>query len=316
MNKTYGLYCAKHAGFILSDEGYDVFLLNSRGNTYSRNHTKLDVAQEEFWQFSFHEMGIYDLPATIDYILEVTKQKSLYYIGHSQGTTQFFVMGSERPEYTKKVTAQFSLAPVAFMSNLFNPIIKGFMMGNNAEDGIRILRWVYGNRSVLTDLPFYRQLGLVLCRDGSIFQELCINFLFFNGGFNRFQLNATILPVLFGQTPAGASVKQVVHFGQEIASGKFRQFDYGVEGNMVRYGGREPPDYDVSRIKTKVYLICGRNDWLSSLIDVNKLVRLLPLNLTRLIVVEDPKWTHNDFLFGIDAPKFVYSKLIKMMSFY
>lgn len=37
--------------------------------------------------FSFHEIAIYDIPATIDFILMKTRQEKLYYIGHSQGGT-------------------------------------------------------------------------------------------------------------------------------------------------------------------------------------------------------------------------------------
>lgn len=74
--------------------------------------------------FSWHEIGYYDLPAKIDYILNYTSQPSLYYIGHSQGTTTFYVMASERPEYNRKIRLMVSLAPVAFMSNLSSPVIK------------------------------------------------------------------------------------------------------------------------------------------------------------------------------------------------
>jgi len=67
---------------------------------------------------SFHEMGIYDLPATIDYILEQTNQSQLHYIGHSMGTCMFYVMSSMRPEYNHKIRVQISFAPIAYVHNM------------------------------------------------------------------------------------------------------------------------------------------------------------------------------------------------------
>ncbi len=58
--------------FILSRAGYDVWLGNSRGNKYSKRHIKLDTESEEFWDFSWEELGTYDLPAFTDYILGIT----------------------------------------------------------------------------------------------------------------------------------------------------------------------------------------------------------------------------------------------------
>ena len=36
-------------------------------------------------KWSWQEMAKYDLPATIDIVLETSKKKNLYFIGHSQG---------------------------------------------------------------------------------------------------------------------------------------------------------------------------------------------------------------------------------------
>ena len=58
--------------YILADSGFDVWLGNNRGTTYSREHVNYTIHDKEFWDFSFHEMGVYDLPAEIDYILNIT----------------------------------------------------------------------------------------------------------------------------------------------------------------------------------------------------------------------------------------------------
>ena len=52
-------------------------------------------------------MSIYDIPAMIDHIIEQTKQEKIFMVAHSQGTTAFFVMASDRPEYQEKVIASF-----------------------------------------------------------------------------------------------------------------------------------------------------------------------------------------------------------------
>ena len=57
----------------LSKAGFDVWLGNSRGSKYSRNHKTLNADTDSaFWNFSFIEMGKFDLPATIDYIINNT----------------------------------------------------------------------------------------------------------------------------------------------------------------------------------------------------------------------------------------------------
>jgi len=84
----------------------------------------LDIPRKLMWFVcSWHEMGTYDVPAQIDRILMTTGQQKLFYIGHSMGTTMFFVMLSQRPEYNEKIHAMIALAPVAFFTPTKNPYL-------------------------------------------------------------------------------------------------------------------------------------------------------------------------------------------------
>ena len=77
-------------------EGYDVWLGNSRGTMYSREHKRFDADEDAkyYWNFSFVEMGKYDLPAMIETILNNQDPENpcmkITYVAHSAGTMSAF----------------------------------------------------------------------------------------------------------------------------------------------------------------------------------------------------------------------------------
>lgn len=71
-------------------------------------------------------MGIYDIPTFIDFTLNYTKQSDLYYVGYSQGTTLYFIMISELPEYNKKIRLSIIMAPVTYTSENLFPVGRMF----------------------------------------------------------------------------------------------------------------------------------------------------------------------------------------------
>lgn len=75
-------------------------------------------------------MGMYDLPAMIDYTLKETGQKQIFYIGFSQGTTQFWILMSLRPEYNRKIKLMSALAPVAYTGHIGGALRPLSFIGN------------------------------------------------------------------------------------------------------------------------------------------------------------------------------------------
>lgn len=70
-----------------------------------------------FFFFSWQEMADYDLPAMINYVLNVTGREQLFYVGHSQGTLIAFTGFSDNPALGNKIKAFIALAPVYTLNN-------------------------------------------------------------------------------------------------------------------------------------------------------------------------------------------------------
>ncbi|XP_063979678.1 lipase 3-like [Diachasmimorpha longicaudata] len=299
----------KALGFMLADVGYDVWLGNSRGNTFSRGHTKYSTLDKQYWMFSWHEFGTEDLPAMIDYILQETGREKIFYAAHSQGTTAYFVMGSEKPEYNDKIIAMFAMAPVAYLGHMKSPFFQVLS---------RIDKLVSGAMAALGYYEFkpidglIKEVATIACQEDIWTQEICLNVIFLVAGFGSDQMNRTLLPAILGHTPAGASSRQFVHYSQLFKSNKFRQYDYGLLKNYWMYGQRSPPAYDLSKVTIPVILAYGLNDWLADPQDVHRLAEELP-NVYGKLKVPHASFGHLDHLWGIDAPRAVYSQLVEFL---
>ncbi|XP_059620868.1 lipase 3-like isoform X2 [Phlebotomus argentipes] len=300
----------KSLPFQLAESGYDVWMGNFRGNVYSRKHNTLSTRERKFWDFEWHEMGVMDLPTMVDYVLSVTGERKLHFVGHSTGATAVFVLLSMRPEYNKYFRTVQALAPVTFMKNVRSPFFKTLsrmtLTTEVVSDYLGHSQFVPSQR--MLDLG-----GRMLCKDHATTQSLCLNTLFLVAGFDSDQLNKTLLPEIFSRHPAGASVYEFVHYAQEVKNGNFAQYDHGTVGNLKRYGSTNPPSYELNKVAAPVTLHYAQNDWLASVDDVERLAQKLP-NCTGKYLVSSSKFSHYDFVWGADVKQQVYDKVLKVLN--
>ncbi|KAF0295861.1 Lipase 3 [Amphibalanus amphitrite] len=212
----------------------------------------------------------------IDYILETTGYDDLYYIGFSSSTISFWAMMNYYPAYNDKVRFMVALGPVATMK-YFRSIVRIFVPFRKA---IQKMSAIFSHNESFRHKPLYGVLGKIFCSKHSPTVPLCALGMFMLAGWDPKQLD--------------------------------KRYDYGKKQNLVRYGQRRPPEYFPEKVTAPVVLIWGPNDKMADKRDAALLAARLP-NLVRSEPVNWRLWQHLDFMWGIDANRLVYSRVIHYM---
>ena len=300
----------KNLGFTLSRLGYDVWLSNARGNTYCRNHTSLRPTHKKFWDFTWDEHALIDLPTTIDYVRNTTNSKTIGYIGHSQGTLIMFALLSSKKEYNNVIKPFIALAPIGTLSGVRTPV--RYLANNQLL--LDYFRWRGGE--FLPSTEYIRSLAERACE--SRYTYICTNIMFLLAGYDQEQLNITRTAVYLTHTPAGTSAWNMVHLAQGVKiRNRVQRFDLGRLGNIQKYGQEVPPEYHFEKITNKyIALMSSQNDWLSDSKDVDYIRNKLVVPPILDYVVEYPQWNHLDFIWGKDAGRIINSKIVNLLDVY
>ncbi|XP_050343812.1 lipase 3-like [Nymphalis io] len=287
--------------YILAEEGYDVWMGNARGVLNSRRHVTLDpdVDVEEFFDITYEDIGMKDLPAMIDYILDVTGKSQLHYVGHSQGGTAFLVLNSMLPEYNQKIKSAHLLAGVGYQQNFPNRILRLLAINTNPI-------YSYALRKGIIEIlgPEWNSfLNGDECDDDNI--EVC-----------GLLIIKEIMGDLFVglETVAGASIKQYAHYGQNIRAKSFRRWNHNPVMNMIKYGSITPPQYRISAITIDVTMHYTLNDALLDEQDVIDMAKVMQNTKTRKVPRET--YSHTDFVIAPDSKELVYDYIVEAFNKY
>lgn len=286
--------------FQLVEKGYDVWLGNNRGNKYSKKCTKFSPASTEFWDFSIDQFAFHDIPDSIEYILAVTKQPSLSYIGFSQGTAQAFATLSIHPLLNQKVDVFVALAPAISPAGLHNGIVDSLMKASP-----QVVFLAFGRRSILSSTTMWQAILYPPIFVRIIDVSLRMLFNWTSENISQHQKLAAY-PHLYSFT----STKSVVHWFQIIRNKSFQMYDDEIRGpfsigSSHRY--YKPVKYPTRNIKSPVVLIYGGSD---GLVDIDVMLRELPC---RTIVKVIPKYEHLDFLWAQDVNEQVFHHVFEAL---
>ena len=253
----------KSLAYFLANQGYDVWLGNARGNKYSRAHKIFGIKDPKYWDFSFHEMGVYDLVSCVDYILKKTKQATMNYIGHSQGASAIFAALTDSDTYefmNKRISKVIGLGPVVYLANQEVKLLTEISKLPSLDKILNTLGLYHLFEGGCGEESQINKAQSFICTQ---VPKLCEFALSIADPILDLD-NVGVLPHFAKHYPSGTSVKTVLHFLQMMKENKdspiFRKYDYGASENMNRYGQEEPPVYDLSRIKVPIAsILCGRD---------------------------------------------------------
>nr|XP_050023985.1 lipase member K-like [Dermacentor andersoni] len=292
--------------YVLADAGFDVWMGNVRGSSQSR-HVNYTWYQKELWDFSFEEISEFDVPDTIDFVLNVTGYNKTLFVGHSMGAATLFALLSEKPEFNNKILLFAAMAPAVRFHNMKSPIgpILPLM------DKFAALAALFGRYDFLYHDRMIDFIVTTMCRY-RVSRAICPWVIDFISGQQTRPINATRLPVFLKDTPSGTSYKNMIHISQVYETGRFGKFDYGADRNIEVYGMATPPEYDLGRASAPVALFWTQADALVSAEHMTTLREKLP-NLVLDFRVADDRFSHQEFAIGVTAKEAVYDDLVDVM---
>ncbi|XP_033228534.1 lipase 3-like isoform X3 [Belonocnema kinseyi] len=194
--------------YLLADKGFDVWLGNNRGTIFSQKHQTYSTMSSSFWNFSWHESGVIDMPETIDFILNRTGKSELFLVCYSQSCTQLVVMGSLKPEYNKKITLALNMAPPVFFGHSKG---LGWLILRTLDRFISRTHDNIVNHFGITVTPFLVYVYTLLLKD----KNLIFHFIDLLNNISGIDFNGVDLEVLKREAlyiPGGCSSKQFMHY--------------------------------------------------------------------------------------------------------
>ncbi|KAG5545656.1 hypothetical protein RHGRI_017964 [Rhododendron griersonianum] len=297
-------------GFILADNGYDVWLANTRGTKYSSGHTSLSPSDPVYWDWSWDELAAYDLPASVKYVYDQTGQ-NLHYVGHSLGTLMALAAFSKQQSLNMTRSAAL-LAPIAYLDQITTLLGKAaaYSMIGDVLYWLGIDEFKPGGEAVTNFMKGICKITNIDCSSESSLTSA------FAGPPCCISPSTMDAVANYGSQPT--ATKNMLHLAQMVRQGTIAMYDYGSEDdNNEHYGQPTPPVYNMSSIPNDLplFLAHGGQDYLSDPVDVQSLMGALSdHDADKLVVLYPEEYAHLDFTLAGNANQVVYDPIMGFFS--
>ncbi len=92
---------------------------------------------------------------------------------------------------------------------------------------------IFGDGEFFPSSNMMNWIAQQICGHIPLTDDICASIMFLFAGYSKDNFNITRIPIYISHTPAGTSSKNILHFGQQVNSDKFRMFDYGIVGLIL-----------------------------------------------------------------------------------
>lgn len=305
--------------FMLCNNGYDVWLAETRGSSDSnrghvrerakaslhsgryahKNLTKSEkiasvIRSWNYWGFSQDDIIAHELKSHMDLVQRETGAQQMSVFTFSLSTPTSLSFFSIRPDYAERVHGFVSMAPIVsgegttLMTNLIMKTLCPLLP--NAIGTLLI------TDTVLTQ-PI-RDLIVSVSRNKKVrysLTKLVVAMLMGPSAQYETLLDLNVLGHMLRQL----SFKEAKQLCQQMAANKLQKFDYGPVANMMIYNRTEPPVYDLSNLHIHDWIVVSADqDQLSTPQVVRHLIDEVNPKPSAHIVARD--YNHLDLIAGFE----------------
>lgn len=311
-------YITNSLAFTMSNFGYDVWLVNLRGNNYSNKHTKMGGPEmpAEYWNFGIQDIIENDLPAIIEEVLKQTRvTEPIGLISYSYSAVHVLGLLTKFPRYVESIQPVVMLAPTLLTAQDDNLSLKYFvkfttkaLIANNGP----FPALGRTNNDIIRKLICKMPVASRLCR---LLETVLHGKTEAVSGVKKLLIDDRQIGLLKDDVDCGQTSTAILHQIVENLNDFKINVKYipwtQVRVELMKKTFKKP------YLRRSVMLVHSQDDQISTLKEVDKIKTTALKTMTLMdYLIKEPGFDHVDFLFSKKNEYLVNGEVARMVTLY